>query len=239
MNLPPINTVLMRDLTIGAYALHIGAGTLGLASGLVAILVRKGERVHRTAGKIFVVAMLVMALFGFVLAALGHGPMENLIIAGFVVYLIGTAWLTVARPEGTSGVAEKVAFVVALALCAPFGFIAWRLATDRAHFPISIVIALFGFASVTVIAALSDLKLVLMGGITGAARVARHLWRMCLGLTLAIGSFTTQAIPKILPWHPKVSGIFFLPQLLMLGLLLFWLLQARLTRRFKAPPATA
>ena len=63
----------------------------------------------------------------YALAAMGHGPKENLIIAVFVFYLVGTAWLTVARPERTAGLAEKIAFVVALGLCAPFGFIAWRL----------------------------------------------------------------------------------------------------------------
>lgn len=26
------------------------------------------------------------------------------------------------------------------------------------------------------------------GGISGVARISRHLWRMCLGLTLALGS---------------------------------------------------
>jgi uncharacterized membrane protein len=233
MTLAHVDPSLMRGVTAAAYALHIGAGTFGMLSGLVAILSRKGERLHRAAGKVFTVSMLVMALFAFVLAAMGHGPKENLIIAVFVFYLVGTAWLTVARPEGAAGLAEKIAFVVALGLCAPFGFIAWRLATGQAKFGFEIIVALSILSSVTALAALSDLRLVLAGGIAGAARIARHLWRMCLGLTMAVGSFTTQAVPKILPWHPPVTGVFFMPQLVMLGLLVFWLLQARLTRRFK------
>jgi hypothetical protein len=39
------------------------------------------------------------------------------------------------------------------------------------------------------LAAVTDLKVILMGGISGAPRLARHLWRMCVGLFIATGSF--------------------------------------------------
>ena len=43
--------------------------------------------------------------------------------------------------------------------------------------------------------AIGDAKLVLAGGISGARRIGRHLWRMCLGITLAAGSAFTNGFP--------------------------------------------
>lgn len=41
-----------------------------------------------------------------------------------------------------------------------------------------VLIAIYGFTLVLAIAALSDAKVVFLGGISGAPRIARHLWRM-------------------------------------------------------------
>ena len=71
---------------------------------------------------------------------------------------------------------------------------------------------------------------VVAGGISGAPRIARHLWRMCLGLALAMGSAFTNGFARLLPGPYHVPPIFFLPQLLPLGLLAFWMIRVRFTR---------
>jgi hypothetical protein len=80
-----------------------------------------------------------------------------------------------------------------------------------------------------VIGALADAKVVLAGGIAGAPRIARHLWRMCLGLTMAAGSAFTNGLPRLLPGPMHVTPIFFLPQFLPLILLVFWMIRVRFT----------
>jgi hypothetical protein len=219
-----------------AYIFHIGAGTIGLASGLVAAFARKGGHVHRKAGTVFFVSMLVMATFADYLAVVVPGQMVNLIIGTFVFYLVATAWITVRRTEGTTGVAERIGLCVALGLCAPFAILSFQLATGVAPFfksavPFSgpVLIAVYGFTSVIAIAAIGDARVVLAGGISGAPRIARHLWRMCLGLTLAAGSFFTNALPRVLPGPIHVTSIYFLPQFLCLGFLIFWLIRVRFT----------
>jgi len=78
---------------------------------------------------------------------------------------------------------------------------------------------------------------VLGGGLSGARRIARHLWRMCLGLTLALGSFFTNALPRLLPPPMHITPIVFVPQLLLLCFLFFWLIRVRFTgwRQSRAP----
>jgi hypothetical protein len=96
-----------------------------------------------------------------------------------------------------------------------------------------VLIALYTFAIVLGIAALSDARLVWRGGISGAPRIARHLWRMSLGLTLAVGSAFTNGLARFLPGPYHVPLYFHLPKVLPLGLLIFWMIRVRFTNWFK------
>jgi len=225
-----------------AYALHIGGGVIGLVAGTVAVLVRKGGRLHRAAGTIFVVSMTVMAVFAFYLAVVIPDQV-NLFISAFALYLVATAWLTVWRKEGTSGILETIALAVSITLLAPFALLSGQLALgvspmfkSTVAFKGPVLVALYGFTSVLAIAAFSDAKVVVSGGISGAPRIARHLWRMCVGLTMAAGSAFTNGLPRLLPGPFHVPPEFFLPQFLPLGLLVFWMVRVRLTGWWKQSP---
>jgi hypothetical protein len=229
-------TVSLHALKMLAYVFHIGAGTVGLIAGTMAAFARKGGKVHRSAGTVFFVSMLVMAAFAVLLAAIIPGQAANLFGGTFVFYLVATAWLTVRRKEGTIGLSEKIALAVIVCLCAPFLLLAFQLATGMPPFFQSavpfkgpILIAMYVFAAVCTIAAVADARVVLAGGISGAPRIARHLWRMCLALLMATGSAFTNGLPRLLPGHMQVTTMFFLPQLVPLGLLLFWMVRVRLT----------
>jgi hypothetical protein len=218
-----------------AFVLHIGGGTVGLVSGTIAAVARKGGPLHRAAGNIFFGSMLVMAVLACYLAVVIPGQIVNLFIGIFALYLVATAWITARRRPGAIGAAEKIALAVAV-LCAPFVILSFELAAGLPPFFKSavvfkgpVLIAIYSFTTVLVIAAASDAKVVLMGGIAGAPRIARHLWRMCLCLTLAAGSAFTNGVARLLPGPYHVPTILFLPQFLPLGLLIFWMIRVRLT----------
>ena len=230
---------LLHALTMLAYALHIGGGTVGLVSGTVAVFTRKGGRLHRAAGTVFVASMVVMAVFAFYLAVVTPDQV-NLFISAFAFYLVATAWLTVWRKEGTSGLLEIISLAVAIILLAPFAILAGQLAIgappmfkSTVAFQGPVLVALYSFTTVLAIAAFSDAKVVLAGGISGAPRIARHLWRMCVGLTLAAGSAFTNGLPRLLPGPFHVPPEFFLPQFVPLGLLVFWMIRVRFTGWYK------
>ena len=236
----------ISPLTMLAFVLHIGGGTVGLVSGTVAVFAAKGGRLHRVAGSVFSFSMVVMAAFAIWLGFAMPGQIVNVFIGTFTLYLVGTAWLTVRRKEGEAGAWERIALVVALILLAPFAILSFQLAAglptlfkSAVPFKGPVLIAVYGFTAVLVIAAASDAMVVLSGGIAGAARIARHLWRMCLGLTLATGSAFTNGLPRLLPGHVEVTGIFFVPQLLVLVLLAFWLIRVRLTGWYRCSGAVA
>ncbi len=226
------------SLTTLAYVLHIGGGTAGFASGIVAISARKGARLHRIAGTVFFAAMLVMATAALYLAVVVPGQTVNVFIGTFALYLIATSWLTVRRPEGTTGVAERIALAVIACLFAPFALLSFQLTFGLAPFfdsavPLKgpVLVAIYLFTALIAIALISDIKVTIAGGIAGAPRVARHLWRMCLAFTMAAGSFFTNALPRALPVvHKLPLLVLFVPQFFLLGVLVFWMVRVRLTR---------
>src|SRR5215471_1936743 len=99
---------------------HILGGTLGLVSGTIAIVFRKGSRWHVLAGRVFVASMLTMGAAATYLAILKH---QNGNIGGgiFTFYLILTAWLTARRGEGETSSFDWLALLIPLAL----GVLTW------------------------------------------------------------------------------------------------------------------
>jgi uncharacterized membrane protein len=225
----------VRTATDVVVVLHIAGGVAGVAAGVGALTFRKGERWHRLAGTVFFVAMLTLgstaAVIGVVLNEVG-----NVFGGVFVCYLVATAWMTVRRPEGAVGWFEGGAIVLAFAVAAVAGLGAARAIGAHRVGPIlfaSIVMAAFAIA-----AGAGDLSVILRRGLSGAQRVARHLWRMCLAFAMAAGAFVTQ--PSMFP-HPM--PILLAAATLPLVLMVFWLLVVGLTGRFKrarinAAPAT-
>jgi hypothetical protein len=90
-----------------------------------------------------------------------------------------------------------------------------------------VLVAIYSFTSILVIAAIGDARVVLGGALSGVPRISRHLWRMCLGLTLAAGSGFTNGFARLLPGPYHVPTVFFLPQFVPLGLLAFWMIRVR------------
>lgn len=228
-------------LTTLVFAVHIAAGTLGLISGSVAIAARKGGPLHRLAGTIFFGSMLTMAAFAGMLALIRPGQIPNLFIAAFTIYLVATAWLTVRRPQGTSGRSEVALLAFVLCLLAPFALLSFDMATGvappfKSAMPLKgpVMIAIYGFTAVVFLAAALDARVIFSKGIAGARRVARHLWRMCLGLSLAAGSAFTNGLPRLLPRSVTIPDLYlFMPQFVCLGLLVFWMVRVRLWPGFR------
>ncbi len=218
--------------------LHIAAGTIGAASGAAALTVRKGARLHRAFGGVFVAAMLTMAASATYLSVLRQpGTFFSSI---FTFYLVASAWATVRRPQGRSGLFEKLAAAIVLFCLAGAAYASWRAAmSPTGAFQGYRAIVYDIFAVFAALCAGLDLKVIRAGGIGGVQRITRHLWRMCLGFFMAAASALTQ-LQKILPGH--VLGVRVLPILLALALaplllLFFWLIRVRFTGWFKRDAA--
>jgi uncharacterized membrane protein len=102
---------MLNDPVTPALIVHITAGSLAILSGAAALSVRKGERLHRVFGTVFLLSILTMSTMGAYLAVLI--PQKATAVVGlFTFYFVATAWMTVKRKEGTTGLFEVGAFVI-------------------------------------------------------------------------------------------------------------------------------
>jgi hypothetical protein len=79
------------------------------------------------------------------------------------------------------------------------------------------------------IAAAGDLRMLMRGEISGTARLARHLWRMCFAWFIATGSFflgQQQVIPPALRKQALLVPLAIMP----LVLLIYWLMRLTLAK---------
>src|SRR5262249_24786016 len=191
-----------------------------------------------------VASMLVMAAGAVYLAVLKHQS-NNLGGGLFTFYLILTAWLTARRRDDEISRYDWLALVLPLAL----GILSWAKGIRLARLGASSVGGaplgmVFFMATVMLLAAAGDVRMLLGGGVEGAKRVVRHVWRMCFGLFIAAGSFflgpsnrplrllSTLGIGQYLPAALFSTNLYLILTVLPLALLIFWLLRVRFTNAY-------
>lgn len=232
---------LLALLTAGL-VVHVGGGAVAIVSGAGALVVRKGGRLHRLTGTIFFYAMLAVGLaasaLGLAAVARGHlVQIGNVFGGAFAVYLVTTGWLTVHRPPNVTDqadiggcVAAAIIGVVSLVWLLP---IALTPAGKAMGVPLAAPIIPAGLASLL---AGRDLKVIVERGVGGVSRTLRHLWRMCLGMFIATGSFFIGQ-QKDMPVFIQGSPVLLLLGVAPLLAMVFWLIQVRLVAARRAQRA--
>jgi uncharacterized membrane protein len=234
LQVSPESSWLIREGAASILLLHVTAGTVGVLSGAAALFFRKGQPLHRAAGSAFFVSMLTMSAIGACVAPFLPSPQWGSAVGGVLTfYLVATAWATVRRKEGSVGLFEAGALLVALGAGATdlmFGLQAARSPTGL--FEGVPALPHYIFAGVAALAVAGDLRMILRHGVFGAQRIARHLWRMCVALFIATASlFLGQQ--QVFPEFVRGSPILYVPVIAVLGLMIFWLLRVGVTNRFK------
>lgn len=220
----------MQALTL----FHVVAGTAALAAGGAALAARKGGSLHRVVGTIFFAAMLAMGASGSVMAALK--PERGTAVIGLVsCYLVLTSWRTARHRSGTAGTWEYASLAAALGLLATMVFFASEAAASptgrldslpaAAHYP---------FVGLAAVAALLDLNFVLRRRLSPRQRVARHVWRMCAALLIAVFSFFLGQQDE---FPERLQGLFVwhLPGIATLAAMTFWLVRLRFAQAWNRP----
>jgi uncharacterized membrane protein len=217
-----------------AYVVHILAGSLALVCGYVALYSGKGAKLHRKSGMLFVYAMLTMCVFGTLIAAVrGVAPAVNIPAGVLTAYLVITSLLTVrplpAAPRGLHSGLMLVALAVGVASLT-FAFEALNSPDGKRQGMPAFPFVMFGV--VGTLAAALDLRMMRSGGLAGASRLTRHLWRMSFALFIAaLSFFIGQA--KVIPKPIRILPLLALPVLAVLVTMFYWLWRVRIRRSFR------
>jgi uncharacterized membrane protein len=213
----------------GTLVVHILTGTLAVVAGYVALYAAKGGTLHRRSGTLFVYAMIAMAALGMAITIVrGISPAANIPAGLLTTTLVVTAFTTV-RPSAAARWVDIGAMLVALVVgvvSLSFGAEALAAGGRRQGIP-AFPFFLFGIAGL--VAGAGDLRVLQSGARRGAARLARHLWRMCFALLIAALSFSVQ-LPKFIPKPYRIPALLALPIVAVLVTMLYWLWRLR-TRR--------
>ena len=201
---------------------HIFSATIGLLSGFLSMLVRKGSGLHRVAGQAFFVSMLTMSSSAVIYAVFIHPIRINVVAGSLTFYLVATGWWSGRRRAAGTGAFDRLAFglIIIVALIAFASSIQAAASPERAINGVP-VFAFLIFGAGTIFAIRSDVRLFRSGGVTGSARIARHLYRMSFALLIAVFSlFPGQG--KLFPTSWKQSGLLLLPHVLIVVSMLVW-----------------
>lgn len=211
----------MSDMT-PMMLVHIILGAVAILSGFLGLLSKKGQQIHRTAGKVFVFSMLIMAITGSIIAY--QKPEMVTFLAGlFTSYLVLSALITV---RNTSALYSWQGILLAVyALCIGvagiyYGYQASQSADNLLDgFPAT---PYFFFGGLALLTAVLDLKILMQKSIVGVHKIARHSWRMSFALLMATSSLFDGPGAKTFPEALQGSSLLLLPQLVVAVLLFYW-----------------
>jgi hypothetical protein len=220
---------------------HIAGGMIAVLTGFTALVVRKGSWLHRRSGDVFAISMLFMAAAGAYIALRKSQPF-NVFAGTLTFYLVSTAALVVMRKPKQNGRLEL--FFTLVALGAGITALTFALgAHDKGA-----VTAYSVFAAIALLSAAGDIRMLIRGGVAGAQRLVRHLWRMGFALFVAAGSFFlgTAGDPvlrksglraTIFTKEVRATHLPQVPVLIIVILTIFWLFRVSFSSAYKAPKA--
>jgi len=91
--------------------------------------------------------------------------------------------------------------------------------------------------AVATLAAIGDARLLLRGGLRGAQRIGRHLWRMCFALFIASAAIFV-ARPQLFPALLSKTHVLLVLGIFPLALMVFWLARVLFTNAFRGTAAS-
>ncbi len=210
--------------------IHIIAGGILLLAGAVALLSKKGGKTHKFAGNLFFVFIIINSIGGAYMAFLAP-RMLSVVFGVLAFYLAASSWLTVKSVGAPTKILQLSLFCVALI----DGGVGVYLGCEAAAAASGTIYegasgAYYFFGSVSLFAALLDLRMFIYGGVHGVHRIIRHLWRMCFAFILAtIALFLGQQ--QVFPVYIREMNILPIPTLLVFLSLIYWVLKVKFSKK--------
>ena len=212
---------------------HIATGVVGLAAGFGGLAFRKGGRMHRLAGKVFIPAMVLMLAQAAILSLM-LPPRTDWVGVPFLIYLTLTAWTAARFPDGLGRYGRGLTLFGAGSVAMMVGLIALGMFGETAAASGPQAVAPFILGLVAILTVGLDFRVLARGGIFGPPRIRRHVWRVCVTLFVASGSFFLGQRDE---FPAAIQGpVWFVPAFAPLVLMAFWMWRHRNPKRRASKP---
>jgi uncharacterized membrane protein len=209
--------------------IHIAAGAMAVILGAIALIARKGSDVHRRIGMAFVYAMVTMGTSASILELLkapGRRAPANMVAAFMTIYFVVSAVVTVRPPSPRTRWITVGGFVIATTVAIILLTQGVRAYNTPRGFLGGVPFFMFFFlATILLLGAAGDVRVMRVGALQGAPRLKRHLWRMCFAFFIAAGSFFSirERVAAILPEPFTTAPMRILPIALIFGSMFYWM----------------
>lgn len=183
-------------------AIHIIAGGIGLFTGTINIVRKKGDKPHRLVGKFFLYGMLINAVAGFIMSFM-HDNLFLLIIAVFSFYLTATGqrYLSLKKlDKGQKPATIDWVLTITMLLFALF-FIAYGIFLITNGQNLGTVLLVFGMISLLM--ARKDIRIYSGKVDFKNYWLLLHLQRMTAGYIAALTAFlvvNNMYLPSLIAW---------------------------------------
>ncbi len=205
-------------------SLHVLLGSIAVIAGAIALAVRKGAPTHVKVGRVFAIAMGASSGVGAILGIIRWEVLYITFHAGIIgMTLILSSWLA-ARNRSTK-LSKTELGLSALNILNAIGLI--TLSIHAQSQPDAMFLGFHAsnymfIAAMTIAVFIGDIHYVFRKELAGKHRIARHLWRMCLGFFIAAGSAFTGPGAVVFPDALRNSGILSIPEMTIALLMVFW-----------------
>ena len=206
------------------FVVHMIAGAIAIVVGFLVLFARKGAPLHRKGGVVFTVAMLVLAVTGTAIA-IWKGDIGSVIGGSLATYLVSTGFITM-RPSTPAWTRALIGAASIAAAITILSLVRATMAFPRTGAVVSYLV----FATVSLLALRGDMRVLRGRVLTGAPRLTRHLWRMCMALWIATASFflgPSRRVKLVLPDALVITPVLAIPVLLVLATMGYWLWRLR------------
>ena len=221
---------------------HFWTGSLAVISGFTAFAARKGRRVHRAAGMIFVIAMAALTASGLWLS-IARNILFTVFLSAIAFHAFATGWAAARLETLTGKLATRVSPLISasIVLGAAYGGVR-AAATPEGVLNDLPPDAFYIVAGVGSVIFIFDLVFATAENPTEQRRLTRHLWRMGFSFFLATAIFffgNNHVLPEALRILPVLSA----PVITVLLWTIYYAFRTRLSdigyarrRRRPAPP---
>ena len=200
-------------------ALHIAGGSLGLITGTISLVRKKGDKPHRAIGKLFSYGMLTAGSSAFVLSVL-HPNYFLFIVGVFTIYMVSTGYRYIyLKLLGKDQRPAILDWIITTAMgFTGIMFIALGIYKLIGHNNFGIVFTVFGTLSLRFVKTDID-------NYRGKIK-AKNYWLLC-HLQRMVGAYIASATAflvvnsKFVPFLPPVA-IWLLPTVILVPLIIIW-----------------
>ena len=212
------------DLASILIIIHASLGGIGLTAGIISMASQKGRKLHKTAGKIFVYAMLASAIISIPVCFMpGHENMFLFAIAVFTIYLVVSGQRALSfKLNNLNNIKIWKDWLISSVMCL-FGVALILEGGFKLLYPNGPTILFFFFGSLSVFLSVQDFRFFLQKNKPATEYIGRHIGQMSGAFTASFTAFLTAGL-QLKHWL-----VWVLPTLFITLWIIYW------TRKYTKP----